>query len=654
MNNNFSNLYDDLFGNGAAKANAGRKINERRINNLVDSVNKSTDALIKKNQADIHDLCEDVKKNAGKTANTEAEPKKITATAESFAGLEKEIEGKVFGQDEFIRKLIISFKRPFVMEPAEKMPKNSVFITGKPYTGRHFALGLVMQACAKKGILVSDKMSVIDLSLYPTAAEEKLFLQDIYSALSEDTSVIAFEHIEDCHPSFIGNIVSLVREGSFSLSERYVMQKGNLVGVTNALAAGTVGALSAEGKYLLFISEKKIGKLADICGAPFVSALGDVCEAADLTEENYKDIAKTELEKLTKASLEKLKLKITASDDVVNLAAGKADKNTNAKGILDFFERLFRGLAGLRLETDIADGTELVLKVENGDVKVLNGEEEIDVKKYMPASYMGEIDAVKAELDSIVGLKEIKEYILGLEEYYKTQQKRKEAGLKTAELSKHMIFTGNPGTGKTTIARIVSRYLKAIGVLTGGQLIEVSRADLVGRYVGHTAPLVNQVISSAIGGVLFIDEAYSLYRGQDDSFGLEAIDTLVKGIEDNRDNLIVILAGYSNEMKEFLTANSGLESRFPNIIEFPDYSGEELLEIAKINAASRGYNIDEGALLPLKTYFNTVQATSPAKAGNGRLARNVIEEAILNQSKRLVAEEGADLSMLLSNDFDLT
>ena len=176
--------------------------------------------------------------------------------------------------------------------------------------------------------------------------------------------------------------------------------------------------------------------------------------------------------------------------------------------------------------------------------------------------------AVKEELSQIVGLQPVKDYILSLEDNFKIQQLRRERGLKADSPSMHMIFTGNPGTGKTTVARIVSRYLKAIGVLQGGQLIEATRADLVGQYVGHTAPLTQKAIQSALGGVLFIDEAYSLYRGKDDSFGLEAIDTLVKGMEDHRDNLIVILAGYSREMEEFLAANSGLRSRFPHVIEF--------------------------------------------------------------------------------------
>lgn len=198
----------------------------------------------------------------------------------------------------------------------------------------------------------------------------------------------------------------------------------------------------------------------------------------------------------------------------------------------------------------------------------------------------------------------------------------------------------------------MSRYLKAIGVLSGGQLVEVTRADLVGRYVGHTAPLTTQVLKSAVGGVLFIDEAYSLYRGKDDSFGLEAIDTLVKGMEDHRDDLIVILAGYSKEMAEFLTANSGLKSRFPNIIEFPDYTGEELLAIAKLQAGGKGYTLDERCDANLLAYFNAVQLTrardaataaGPQQSGGGHL----------NQSRRLVAQPEADLCLLLPEDFQL-
>ena len=240
------------------------------------------------------------------------------------------------------------------------------------------------------------------------------------------------------------------------------------------------------------------------------------------------------------------------------------------------------------------------------------------------------VAAVRDELAQIVGLQPVKDYILSLEDNFKIQQLRRERGLKADSPSMHMIFTGNPGTGKTTVARIVSRYLKAIGVLEGGQLVEVTRGDLVGQYVGHTAPLTQKAIQSALGGVLFIDEAYSL------------------------DDLVVILAGYSREMEEFLTANSGLRSRFPNIIEFPDYTAGELVEITKSIVASKGYRLAPACEIPLLAYYQRQQQEGdPRTNGNGRMARNKVEEAVIACSRRNVRtpEAQRDLELLLPEDF---
>ena len=301
-----------------------------------------------------------------------------------------------------------------------------------------------------------------------------------------------------------------------------------------------------------------------------------------------------------------------------------------------------------------ADGTPAALTAADGKLLLsVAGGEPFDLLALLPQQYRGDVDAVEAELDGIVGLAEVKNYVRDIAKNVQAQQRRKAQGLKVAEVNMHMIFTGNPGTGKTTIARILAKYLKAIGALRGGQLVEVTRADLVGRYVGHTAPLTNTVIQSALGGVLFIDEAYSLYRGGEDSFGLEAIDTLVKGIEDNRGDLVVILAGYTKEMQLFLSANSGLASRFPNQIEFPDYTGEELYRITLSIAKSKGYILDESCKEPLINWYDAQQAADAATNGNGRMARNVLEKAILNQARRLVADADADLALLLPGDFEL-
>ena len=261
--------------------------------------------------------------------------------------------------------------------------------------------------------------------------------------------------------------------------------------------------------------------------------------------------------------------------------------------------------------------------------------EKTEVVEPLPKEDMKDL---QAELDSYIGLATVKEEVRNLINMASVYKLRRQHDLPTTDMSLHMVFTGNPGTGKTTIARLVAKYLKAIGALKGGQLVEVSRGDLVGRYTGHTAPLTNSVIQSALGGVLFIDEAYSLYRGEQDSFGLEAIDTLVKGMEDHRDELVVILAGYTGEMETFLTANSGLASRFPNKIEFPDYTADELLDITNVLARGKGYRLAESCTEPLRGYYERRQAEDARTAGNGRLARNTLEKAIFHQSRRLVAE----------------
>lgn len=591
---------------------------------------------------------------ASTVAEAPAEELTPDSALEKFAGITDVLKEKVYGQEDFLKKLNIAFKRPFVSERDHNDALNSIYINGPSCSGKHYALTTLMNELANRKILKNNTVTTMDLSLYPTSTEEKLFLQDLYSALQSQSSVIVFENYENCHISLLTRISDLVATGECKLSERYVMQNGQLINVSNAFAGSTVGSFEAKGKYLVFISTRNVEKLANVMGAPFVNALGDICTTSELSEEAIRKIAAEHETQLVEKGKKQLGLELTLEDSFRNYCIAQTSKGRGLKGVLQSYSDTLRALSEFRLERDDLTTNAITIKTNEDESPVfVVEEEEILLSKYLPNSYSGELESVKAEMDSIVGLKEVKEYINGLEEYFGVQKRRREAGLKAGEVNKHMIFTGNPGTGKTTIARIVSKYLKAIGVLSGGQLVEVSRADLVGRYVGHTAPLVNQVVKSALGGVLFIDEAYSLHRGKDDNFGLEAIDTLVKGIEDNRDDLIVILAGYSKEMEEFLESNSGLKSRFPNIIDFPDYTGEELLAIARLTAKGKGYTIDTAAEQPLLDFFNYVQATRAMDAGNGRLVRNKIEEAILNQSRRLVAEPDADMSLLTEMDFAL-
>ena len=596
----------------------------------------------------------------GTTAAPSAEPKNADKPVNTdFGGAADKIKAQVLGQDAFVTALVKAFRRPFVMGTAGDTgrARNLMLLCGPNGTGRHYALTCAVEELADRGILRSAAIERMDLSLYPGPAQEKLFLQDLYAALQSDAEVLAFDHYEGCAANYLNMLSTLAIEGTLSLSSRYVLQRGILVDVGTALAPGAIGELTAGGKYFVFFSNKDEAALADTFGARFVDALaGDVCRTQAFTPEALAAVAARELNWLAQRVRKQCGLALSMGADVRDLLAAQYGKTTGMQAMRDYCETAYRALAEYVLDAEEppADGTPAVLTAADGKLllSVKDGEP-FDLLALLPQQYRGDVDAVEAELDEIVGLAEVKNYVRDIAKNVQAQQRRKAQGLKVAEVNMHMIFTGNPGTGKTTIARILAKYLKAIGALRGGQLVEVTRADLVGRYVGHTAPLTNTVIQSALGGVLFIDEAYSLYRGGEDSFGLEAIDTLVKGIEDNRGDLVVILAGYTKEMQLFLSANSGLASRFPNQIEFPDYTGEELYRITLSIAKSKGYNLDESCRDVLTQWYDEQQAADAATNGNGRMARNVLEKAILNQAKRLIADADADLALLLPGDFEL-
>lgn len=252
--------------------------------------------------------------------------------------------------------------------------------------------------------------------------------------------------------------------------------------------------------------------------------------------------------------------------------------------------------------------------------------------------YWGKADGVRClvmTLDDLVGLERIKSTVRELWDYLKVQRKRVELGLKTGEQSLHMVFQGNPGTGKTTVARILGRKLQELGVLERGHVVEAERADLVGEYVGHTAQKTREQIKKALGGILFIDEAYSLTRGGERDFGREAIDTLVKAMEDHRGRLVVIVAGYPREMEWFLEHNPGLRSRFALHLSFPDYTVEELVEIGRRMAQERDYCLVPEALHELRRLLRLPQASLAITRGNARLVRNILEEAARIQARRL-------------------
>lgn len=264
-----------------------------------------------------------------------------------------------------------------------------------------------------------------------------------------------------------------------------------------------------------------------------------------------------------------------------------------------------------------------------------------------------DIEMLQKELDGYIGLENIKKEVRNLINVAQIYQKRRENGLPTADMSLHMVFSGNPGTGKTMIARLMARVYHSLGILSKGQLVEVDRSGLVAGYVGQTAIKTSKMLEKAAGGVLFVDEAYTLISGSENDFGQEAVDTILKAMEDNRDDLIVIVAGYTDLMHDFIESNPGLRSRFNRYLEFTDYSPEEMLEIFRVNCKKSSYDPEETAQEKLLEYFRKMTVMQRRAFGNARGVRNVFERILSCQADRLAEMDSVtkkDLMQILEQD----
>ncbi|MBR2802169.1 MAG: AAA family ATPase [Erysipelotrichaceae bacterium] len=624
------------------------ELNKLLMENQKNIIDLSNANHISQNNVDLATLQSQIEKDFNVKIDT---PQTVVAGKDSkevFDEIEKELKETVIGQDKAVEELVIAFRRPYVTGSDPTKIRNSIILTGTNGSGRHQLIHAMGKALKEHGLTVSEEVIEIDMSRYQSSSQEALFLQDIYAALQGRNPIILLENFESASPVYNRMLAQLVLEGSCLLNKRYVFANNQLQEASAKLTKDAIDHLDGNNKVLVFVSEGKASKLLDVFGKSFIEKIDDQIRTSLLDETSLKVIVTKILQDLVQKSITQLEILLHVDNSVHDYLLQCYEPDDGIDSLTPIADKIYNELVELALRHN--DIRSLDLRY---DGKLIATEEDQKYELNLGSDIDQERAEIQKELDEIVGLQKVKDYLLSLENHVKVSQLRKKKGLKVAEVSKHMIFTGNPGTGKTTIARIVSRMMKASGILKQGQLVEVTRADLVGKYVGHTAPLTMDVIESALGGVLFIDEAYSLYRGKDDSFGLEAIDTLVKAMEDHRDDLIVILAGYDKEMGEFLTANTGLKSRFANIIHFEDYTGEELMLISKSIAKGKDYKIDPECEKPLQNFFTLMQARKDVTSGNGRLARNIVEDAILHQSKRVLEDPNAEFDVLKLEDFDL-
>lgn len=306
--------------------------------------------------------------------------------------------------------------------------------------------------------------------------------------------------------------------------------------------------------------------------------------------------------------------------------------------------------------TSLQKETRQAIEEENKDNSTFSQSEETKVTEEKPiviSDILGP-DPFE-ELNGMIGLDTVKAEVNSLANYIKLMQEREAKGLKSPNISYHCVFSGNPGTGKTTVARILARIYRDLGVVSKGHLVETDRNGLIGSYVGQTGPKTNALIDSALGGVLFIDEAYGLLDNDGGGYGDEAIATLLKRMEDDRDDLVVIVAGYTNEMKKFIDANPGLQSRFTRYINFPDYNPDELYQIFLARMKPYSLSLSQEATESLKTCLNHVYSTKTRNFGNGRYVRNLFENSVTCMANRLSKKSNptdAELSTISKEDIE--
>ncbi|MBQ7668561.1 MAG: AAA family ATPase [Clostridia bacterium] len=553
-----------------------------------------------------------------------------------FAKIRSELSNMYMTSKDLINNLVVAFERPYLIKNDLNAPKNIITI----FTNESellLELVNVISSMMTEELVIKAGVSRFDCAQYSKDENYVEFANNFIHLLNDQEEVIVIENFKALSSKNTAFLVDLLKN-NFTYVD------------TNDGRA----KISCNNKYFVFISMGEPRDFGAIVGDSVFSKIGDVIEVKDFSDEEITRMVANYTNYFVVSCRSELELSLYYDEGLIDFLKQFYSKNIGMRSIKYYIEQnIHKPLVDYKLKMQPTNEQQLTLVVVENEVAVYDEKNVIKLSKFAQKKTNETLEEVKAELNSIIGLNEVKEYVLKLEDNVVARKMREEAGFKNSSISMNMIFTGNPGTGKTTIARIVAEYLKALGVLEKGQLVEVTRGDLVGEHVGETAAKTTAKISSALGGVLFIDEAYSLSRDKNDTFGLEAIDTLVKMMEDNKDNLVVILAGYKAEMEHFLKSNSGLKSRFPNFVEFADYTPKEMYLIADEIAKKNDYIIDNSCIEPLITYFESKNIKGRNDNGNGRLVRNVVEKAIVNQSNRIVNANDGDLQVLKLVDFEL-
>ncbi|MFR3568963.1 MAG: AAA family ATPase [Paraclostridium sordellii] len=571
---------------------------------------------------------------------------------ETFKDIENKLDQELIGQKDFFKDLCDYFKRKFI-----ENEKGIIVLLGEKETAKKTSIRRIFEYLGKYEFLENNNVDEIDLGSYNFNLGYNSFLTDLYEKLSSDSACVMFKNIEKASKDILNILSSIYPNTCLNLNDEYVIKNKFLLEAT-INDTDKIDKIVCHNKFLVYVSDNEHFDINKFFNKNFDNKIDKILHTKPLNRIERNKIVKREV-------LKTIRDKETEYEIKIILDINENDKSDEYFGICKFLQetykkdsnfgiseyvsyKLSKPITNFIREEEIIKGSNILIYVKDNEIYCKVDEETFNLSEYS----MPTLEEAEYKLNSIIGIEDLKNFLNNIKNNYKVQKIRERLGLKTSTISLNMIFAGNAGTGKTNAARVTFEYLNALGILKKGVYREVSKADFVTENINDTAKRTIDIINSTIGGVLFIDEAYSLCENEDDKVGKEIVDALLKGVEDNRDDLVVILAGYEKDMEEFLTFNSGLKSRFPNIIHFEDYTPSQMYQIALNIAKSKGYRIAKNVKHDLIDLFTKNQINGKNDLGNARFVRNIVENAILDASKKYLTDKSKQIDLLERDNFN--
>ena len=571
-------------------------------------------------------------------------------TRKIFNEIEEGLKREFIGQDSHFNELCRYFEKKVI-----KDKRGILLIAGDANTFKKMSLRYVFSELKEKGILENGQIDVVNLGSYDFVFGYNSFLTDLNEAMNSDSDGLIFSNLEKASKEMLELISKIKPGGKIKLLKSYSMK--NKILIESADDENAIDSLNCGDKHIMFVYNRKINSDCNDFIENNIPNRDKVLFTRNLTGDEKTVLIK----KVVLKVLKELELEYNMDITFRNKHSEKTDTEHGiVQHINEFHEdenftfmdyvrfKIGKPLRNI-LESAGADKQgRILLYVEEDKIYAKINDSIYKLKEYASPS----LDEVKHRLESLVGMKDFKEYISNIDNNFKVQKIRERLGMETVKMSFNMVFLGNAGSGKTNAARITYDYLNALGLLSRNVFREVSKSDFVPGEHGDVLETTNNLIESAYGGVLFIDEAYSLLEDENDKEGREIIDTLLTAMENNRGNLVVILAGYELEMEKLFKINQGLKSRFQNTVHFRDYTPEEMYDIAVQIAGQKGYFIAENVRNELIDLFTRNQIIEKNGLGNARFVRNIIENAIMDASKKYLQDPVRQIDVLYRSNFN--